>query len=65
MYFTRIVVYLLKWTVSYEYAWLSEAAGELGTLAFYVLVGIRFRPKAENPYFQITQEDKEGLVQDI
>eukprot|EP00195_Chlamydomonas_chlamydogama_P007284 CAMPEP_0202900684 /NCGR_PEP_ID=MMETSP1392-20130828/11979_1 /ASSEMBLY_ACC=CAM_ASM_000868 /TAXON_ID=225041 /ORGANISM="Chlamydomonas chlamydogama, Strain SAG 11-48b" /LENGTH=407 /DNA_ID=CAMNT_0049587125 /DNA_START=187 /DNA_END=1407 /DNA_ORIENTATION=+ len=36
IYFTRIVVYLLKSTMQYQYAWVSEAADQLATLAFYV-----------------------------
>ncbi|KAK9909735.1 hypothetical protein WJX75_006715 [Coccomyxa subellipsoidea] len=36
IYFTRIVVYLLRSTMPYQYVWLSDAAGELATLAFYV-----------------------------
>ena len=57
IYFTRIVVYLLRSTMSYKYIWLSDAAGELATLLFYVLTALKFRPHAENPYFAVSAED--------
>ncbi len=45
IYFTRIVVYLLKSTMQYDYAWVSEAADQLATLAFYVWTAVKFRPQ--------------------
>ena len=39
IYFTRIVVYLLKSTTPYQYVWLSDCAGEMATLAFYCFTG--------------------------
>lgn len=57
IYFTRIVVYLLRSTMSYKYVWLSDAAGELATLLFYVLTALKFRPHADNPYFAVATED--------
>lgn len=59
IYFTRIVVYLLRSTMSYKYVWLSDAAGELATLLFYVLTALKFRPHAENPYFAVSTEDND------
>ncbi|KAL3160800.1 hypothetical protein ABBQ38_009211 [Trebouxia sp. C0009 RCD-2024] len=59
IYFTRIVVYLLRSTMSYKYVWLSDAAGELATLLFYVLTALKFRPHADNPYFAVATEDAE------
>ena len=53
IYFTRIVVYLLKSTVRYEYSWVSEAADQLAALAFYVWTAVRFRPSEENPYLKL------------
>lgn len=57
IYFTRICVYLLRSTLSYRYVWLSDAAGELATLAFYVLTALKFRPHAENPYFAVSADE--------
>jgi hypothetical protein len=59
IYFTRIVVYLLKSTMQYEYAWVSDAAEELATLAFYVWTGVKFRPQQNNPYLKLHQEEIE------
>lgn len=53
IYFTRIIVYLLQNTVPFQYRWMSNAAEELATLTFYVLVGMNFRPHDENRYFKI------------
>lgn len=58
IYFTRIVVYLLHSTLSYKYIWLSDAAGELATLAFYMLTALKFRPHAENPYFAVAVDEE-------
>ena len=57
IYFTMICVYLLRSTLSYRYVWLSDAAGELATLAFYVLTALKFRPHAENPYFAVAADE--------
>ncbi len=51
MYTTRIIVYLLQSTMPYKYIWIADAAGELATVAFYVAVGLKFRPASANPYF--------------
>ena len=59
IYFTRIVVLLLDATVEYTYAWVSAAAAELATLAFYVFVGVSFRPHRENRYLKLQQEEIE------
>ncbi|KAG2498970.1 hypothetical protein HYH03_003157 [Edaphochlamys debaryana] len=56
IYVTRIVVYLLKSTMQYEYSWVSAAVEELVTLAFYVWTATKFRPTNENPYLKLQQE---------
>lgn len=61
IYFTRIVVYLLKSTTPYEYLWLSDAAGELATLAFYCITGYLFRPASDNPYFALEPDEAAEL----
>ncbi|GFH12190.1 uncharacterized protein HaLaN_07828 [Haematococcus lacustris] len=53
IYFTRIVVYLLMRTMQYDYAWVSEAADQLATLAFYVWTAVKFRPQPNNPYLKL------------
>ncbi len=59
IYFTRIVVYLLQSTMAYEYTWVSEAADQLATLAFYVWTAVKFRPNNENPYLKLDQSEIE------
>ena len=53
IYFTRIIVYLLQNTVPFQYRWTSNAAEEIATLTFYVLVGLKFRPHGDNRYFKL------------
>lgn len=60
IYFTRIVVFLLRTNLEDTlYAWVADAAYELAYLAFYVWVGVKFRPNAENPYTKLRQEEIE------
>ncbi|GAB6021889.1 hypothetical protein CHUAL_006055 [Chamberlinius hualienensis] len=57
IYFSRIIVHLLKITVPFQYEWLDEMFYEMAAFVFYVLTGYKFRPKSNNPYFQVPQED--------
>ena len=57
IYFTRIVVYLVKRTAPYESVWVAEALREGATLLFYATVGLKFRPVADNPYTQVEEEE--------
>jgi hypothetical protein len=61
IYFTRIIVYLLDATLPFRQIWLSAAANEAATLAFYVACGLQFRPHPQgaNPYFALEQEEVE------
>ncbi|KAF6202005.1 hypothetical protein GE061_004401 [Apolygus lucorum] len=64
IYFTRIIVYLLQMTVSFQYKWLDEMFKEMVTYVFFVLTGYKFRPASANPYFQLSTED-DDLEEDI
>ena len=44
IYFTRIIVFLLKSTAAYNLTWLSNFAEEGATLAFYCVTSWMFRP---------------------
>lgn len=59
IYFTRIVVFLLRSTMPYHYMWLADAADLAATLAFYVFTGSKFRPIAGNPYLELDDDDVE------
>ena len=65
IYFTRIVVYLLKSTTPYQYVWLSDCAGELATLAFYCFTGFKFRPVSDNPYFHLEMDELDEAEQEL
>ncbi|KAK1118582.1 hypothetical protein K0M31_014888 [Melipona bicolor] len=57
IYFTRIIVYLLKITVPFQYEWLDEMFREMSTYIFFVLTGYKFRAAAANPYFTLTNDE--------
>lgn len=61
IYFTRIIVYLLKITVPFQYEWLDEMFHEMATYVFFVLTGYKFRPASANPYFQLSVDDEEEM----
>merc|ERR1711939_397879 len=52
IYFTRIVVFLLRNTLPYKFEWFSSVCRELATLAFYCVTGYYFRPISNNPYLR-------------
>ncbi|CAI5995871.1 unnamed protein product [Closterium sp. NIES-65] len=60
IYFTRIVVYVLRSTMPYQNAWTADLAGELVTLVFYCVTGYQFRPMEENPFLAVHDDDTGG-----
>lgn len=62
IYFTRIIVYLLRSTTAYHFAWTADFASELATLAFYCATGYLFRPMEQNPYLVIDEEEEEAAA---
>ncbi|XP_013149519.1 PREDICTED: protein GPR107 [Papilio polytes] len=62
IYFTRIVVSLLKILVPFQYSWIDEMFHEIATFVFFVMTGYKFRPAAANPYFTPNYEDVEPQV---
>jgi len=62
IYFTRIIVYLLRITVPFQYGWLDEMCSEMATYVFFVLTGYKFRPASSNPYFTNTSDDEDEDV---
>lgn len=59
IYFTRIIVYLLKITVAFQYAWLDEMFKEMATYVLFVLTGYKFRPASSHPYFIAETDDED------
>lgn len=62
IYFTRIIIFLLQMTVSFQYEWLDEMFREMVTYVFFVLTGYKFRPASANPYFQLGQDEEDSQV---
>lgn len=63
LYFTRIVVFALRTISAYKYQWVSNAAEEIASLAFYLVMFYMFRPVEKNAYFVIDEEDEEAAQQ--
>ena len=61
VYFTRIIVYLLQATLPYQYTWIGDAAGEIATLAFYIMTGFKFQPAQHNPYLSLEEAEMAEL----
>jgi len=59
IYFTRIIIYLLDATLPFHYVWLGEFFSELAALVFFCVVGYKFRPAEDNPYFKMPTEEYE------
>ncbi|RZC21181.1 protein GPR107-like [Glycine soja] len=60
LYFTRIVVFALRTIAAYKYQWVSNAAEETASLAFYVVMFYMFRPLEKNEYFVLDEEEEEA-----
>ncbi|KAA8516485.1 hypothetical protein F0562_017009 [Nyssa sinensis] len=56
----RIVVFALKTIAAYKYQWVSNAAEEIASLAFYVVMFYMFRPVEKNEYFVLDEEEEEA-----
>lgn len=62
LYFTRIVVFALATIASYKYRWVSVAAGETASLAFYAFMFHMFQPAERNEYFVIGDDEEEAAA---
>jgi G protein-coupled receptor 107 len=62
IYFTRIIIYLIEATLSFELTWLGPAFAELAALAFYGVTGYLFRPQPNNPYLSIDDNNAPDTV---
>ncbi|KAF8397570.1 hypothetical protein HHK36_016490 [Tetracentron sinense] len=60
LYFTRIVVFALRTIAAYKYQWVSNAAEEIVSLAFYLVIFYMFRPVERNEYFVIDDGEEEA-----
>ncbi|KAG5582931.1 hypothetical protein H5410_053558 [Solanum commersonii] len=60
LYFTRIVVFALRTIAAYKYQWVANAAEEIASLAFYMVMFYMFRPEEKNEYFVLDEEEEEA-----
>ena len=58
IYSTRILVYLFATMLDYQHLWVRYFVVEIVTLAFYVVVGLMFRPQVDNPYLSIKRDEE-------
>ncbi|VDP09452.1 unnamed protein product, partial [Soboliphyme baturini] len=61
IYLTRILKYLIAFTIPFKYKWMTVAIEELGSLIFYVLTGYKFKPAANNPYLKLDSTDVQEM----
>lgn len=65
IYFTRIIVAIVKITVPFQYQWLDEFFMNLATLVLFIMTGYKFRPGSDNPYLHVPQEDEEVEMDEV
>ncbi|XP_077986317.1 protein GPR108-like isoform X2 [Glandiceps talaboti] len=65
IYFTRIIVYLLKITVPFQYIWLNDFFTEVATYLFFFITAYKFRPASNNPYLQVPQEEDDIEMDEV
>lgn len=60
LYFTRIVVFALRTIAAYKFQWVAEAAEEIASLAFYLVMFYMFKPAEKNEYLALDDEEEEA-----
>jgi G protein-coupled receptor 107 len=60
VYSTRILIYLFVSKLDYRHLWVQHFVIELITLAFYVSVGMMFRPVPDSTAYQSVMSDNEA-----
>uniref|UniRef100_A0A914XGB1 GOST seven transmembrane domain-containing protein n=1 Tax=Plectus sambesii TaxID=2011161 RepID=A0A914XGB1_9BILA len=61
IYLTRIIKFLVVFTVPFNYSWLVSIVEEIGTWFFFAVTGYKFRPAEHNPYLRLAQDDDSDL----
>ncbi|XP_033732808.1 protein GPR107-like [Pecten maximus] len=64
IYFTRIIAYLIKITVPFQYEWAYDLFRETTSYLFFLVTGWKFRPASNNPYLQVPQDSDDELEMD-
>lgn len=68
IYFSRILIYLFASSLDYNQTWIRYFVYELGTLAFYFSIGMKFKPVVEvQSYSQLDTlpDDDNADVEDL
>eukprot|EP00697_Spironema_sp_BW2_P004834 gnl/Spiro4/16546_TR8909_c0_g1_i1.p1 gnl/Spiro4/16546_TR8909_c0_g1~~gnl/Spiro4/16546_TR8909_c0_g1_i1.p1 ORF type:complete len:509 (+),score=144.39 gnl/Spiro4/16546_TR8909_c0_g1_i1:53-1528(+) len=58
IYFTRIVLLLFSFSLPYTIVWLKDLWKETCSVVFFTTIGYKFRPRADNPYLVIPQDEE-------
>lgn len=53
-------MFALKTITAYKYRWVSVAAEETASLAFYAVMFFMFRPVERNQYFVLDEDEEEA-----
>ncbi|MCI31012.1 protein GPR107-like [Trifolium medium] len=59
---TRIVVFMLRTIVAYDYQWVSNAAEETASFAFFIVMFYMFRPVERNECFVLDEKEEEAAL---
>ncbi|XP_033108406.1 protein GPR107-like [Anneissia japonica] len=59
IYITRMIVYLLKVMVPFNYTWIDDFFFEISTYLFFVFTAYSFRPGSDNPYLHVSKEEED------
>jgi len=65
IYLTRILKYLVSFTVPFQYGYIVILVEEFGTWVFFVLTGYMFKPANNNPYLKLSQSDDELEMDEV
>ncbi|KAJ8264173.1 hypothetical protein GJAV_G00146030 [Gymnothorax javanicus] len=65
IYFTRIIAFLLKVAIPFQWQWFYELLVEVSTLIFFVMTGYTFRPASNNPYLQLPQDEEDVEMDEV
>ncbi|XXG54902.1 hypothetical protein AAC387_Pa03g2670 [Persea americana] len=60
LYFTRIIVYALRTIAAYKFQWVTTAAEEGASLAFYLFMFYMVRPEERNEYIALDEDEEEA-----
>eukprot|EP01126_Amoeba_proteus_P054218 TRINITY_DN6656_c0_g4_i2.p1 TRINITY_DN6656_c0_g4~~TRINITY_DN6656_c0_g4_i2.p1 ORF type:complete len:452 (-),score=59.75 TRINITY_DN6656_c0_g4_i2:121-1476(-) len=59
LYMTRVLVFFLDLALPFGLEWFSFVFNELVTFFFYLVIGFKFRPMEDSPFFKLHEEDQE------